>query len=280
MRSLILALALAIAPALGLAVGGDAYPLRDADIDLTDQESLQRGGEHFVNYCMGCHSLKYMRYNRMAEDIGLDEAELRQEYMFNDAAKPGDRMTNAMRPEDGEQWFGTAVPDLTLVTRWRSPDWVYTYLKSFYLDADHTFGYNNAVFPNVGMPHVLASLQGVQEAVFAPAKGDEEHGPIEELKLLEAGLLSPEEFDTMVRDLTNFLTYVGEPMRLERRRLGVYVILFLGVFVYFAYLLKKEYWKDVSFEDNAKKPPTVFSHIRKAVLARIRPGTSERQGTT
>jgi ubiquinol-cytochrome c reductase cytochrome c1 subunit len=234
--------ALVLAPALGSAAGGHV-DLQDANIDLTDQASLQNGAKYYVNYCMGCHSLQYMRYNRMAEDLGIDEATLRANLIFGDAG-PGDLMTNAMRPEDGEKWFGTQVPDLTLVTRWRSPDWLYTYLKSFYADATRPYGVNNLVFPAVGMPNVLAGLQGVQEPVFGEHHG-EGPPPVTAVKLTQPGSMSPEEFDVVARDLTNFLTYVGEPMQLERKRLGIYVLLFLGLFFIVAYALKKEYWKDV-----------------------------------
>jgi len=242
MKRLIIASVLFLAPTFGLASGGEVH-LEDANIDLADKESLQRGAESFVNYCMGCHSLQYMRYNRMGEDLGLDNVQVRQDFIFNDA-KPGDQMVSAMRPEDSEKWFGTPVPDLTLVTRWRSPDWVYTYLKSFYLDESRPFGVNNAVFPDVGMPHVLGGLQGLQKAVYAQEEG-EDHGRLEGFELVQAGAMSPDEYDGMVRDLTNFLTYVGEPMKLERQSLGLYVLLFLGVLFVLAYALKKEFWKDV-----------------------------------
>ncbi len=241
MNKLLAAFVLFAAPAFAFA--STEVHLDDANIDLKDQASLQRGAKYFTNYCIGCHSLKYMRYNRMAEDLGIDDATLRQTLMSGDA-KPGDLMTISMRPEDGEKWFGTAVPDLTLVTRWRNPDWVYTYLKSFYTDSTRPYGVNNLVFPKVGMPHVLAGLQGIQEPVFA--EGHTEGEPvIEALKLTQPGYLSPEAYDTMVRDITAFLTYVGEPMKLERQRIGVYVLLFLGLLFILAYLLKKEFWKDV-----------------------------------
>jgi len=243
MKRLIIASVLFFAPAFASASGGGEVHLEDADIDLADKASLQRGAKSFVNYCMGCHSLRYMRYNRMGEDLALDEVQVRQGFIFNNA-KPGDLMVSAMRPEDGEKWFGTAVPDLTLVTRWRSPDWLYTYLKSFYLDETRPYGVNNAVFPDVGMPHVLGELQGLQKAVYTQVEG-EGHGPLEGFELVEAGSMSPEEYDGMARDLTNFLTYAGEPMKLERQRLGIYVLLFLGVLFILAYALKKEFWKDV-----------------------------------
>lgn len=243
MKRLIIAAVLSLAPAFALASGGGGVHLEDADIDLADKESLQRGAKHFVNHCMGCHSLQYMRYNRMGEDLGLDEIQVRQSFIFNDA-KPGDLMKSSMRPKDGEKWFGTAVPDLTLVTRWRNTDWVYTYLKSFYADEGRPYGVNNALFPDVAMPHVLAGLQGSQKAVYAEVEG-EGHGALEAVELVQPGSMSEEEYDGMVRDLANFLTYAGEPMKLERQRLGIYVLLFLALLFVLAYALKKEYWKDV-----------------------------------
>lgn len=245
MRKLIIASILLLAPTLGVASGG-GVPLQDANIDLTDKASLQRGASYFVNYCMGCHSLMYVRYNRMAEDLGIDEVSLRKNLILTDA-KPGDLMTSSMRSQDGEAWFGTAVPDLTLVARWRSPDWIYSYLKSFYLDESRPYGVNNSVFPDVGMPHVLAPLQGVQRAVYeeSPGEDGETARHLKGLELAEGGHMTPEKYDAMVRDLTNFLTYVGDPTRLERERLGIYVLLFLGLFFVLAYALKKEYWKDV-----------------------------------
>lgn len=245
MRNALIALCFLVSPVVTWAAGGHGPELEHADIDLTDQASLQRGAKYFVNYCQGCHSLQYMRYNRVAEDIGISEAQLREFLIFDDS-KPGDLMTNALRPEDGEKWFGTQIPDLTLVTRWREPDWVYTYLKSFYMDDSRPYGVNNLMFPDVGMPHVLAGLQGYQEAVHAEgAHGEPDPAHIVGLKLVEPGTLTVEEYDNMARDITNFLTYVGEPFKLERRRLGIYVLLFLGIFFVLAYNLKKEFWKDI-----------------------------------
>lgn len=241
MRKLIIVTLLLFSPVLALASSGELH-LEHADIDLRDKASLQRGAKYFFNYCHSCHTLKYMRYGRVANDIGIDEVELRQNLIFGDA-KPGDLINNAMRPEDGEKWFGTAIPDLTLETRLRSPDWVYTYLKSFYVDDTRPYGVNNVVFPLVGMPHVLGDLQGAQKPVYAHAHGEE--AVVTGVELIEPGTLSPEAYDAMVLDLTNFLTYIGEPMQLERQRIGVYVLLFLGVLFIVAYLLKKEYWKDV-----------------------------------
>ncbi|MGQ9660457.1 MAG: cytochrome c1 [Thermochromatium sp.] len=243
MRKLILTTLLLLAPTVLLA-SGEGEHLESANIDLRDQGSLQRGAKYFMNYCNGCHSLQYMRYNRLAKDLGIDEIALRQNLLFGDA-KPGDLITKAMTDEDALKWFGVVPPDLTLVTRWRSPDWVYTYLKSFYLDDTRPYGVNNVVFPLVGMPHVLGDLQGRQEAIMEPAQEPGGKPTIKGLKLVEQGRLSPQEYDTMVRDITNFLTYAGEPIRLERERLGRYVLLFLGFLFILTYLLKTEYWKDV-----------------------------------
>jgi ubiquinol-cytochrome c reductase cytochrome c1 subunit len=243
MKKLIIASILGLLPAVGFASEG--AHLQSANIDLRDQASLQRGAKAFIDNCMGCHSLKYVRYNRMGADLGIGEADLRKDYVLGDA-KPGDLMANAMRPEDAEKWFGVAVPDLTLVTRWRSPDWVYTYLKSFYVDPTRPWGVNNVVFPAVGMPHVLQGLQGTQEPIMAEHHGAEAaSATVAGVKLTQPGKLSAEQYDAMVRDLTNFLTYAGEPVRLERQRLGWYVLGFLAVFFVIAYMLKKEYWKDI-----------------------------------
>jgi ubiquinol-cytochrome c reductase cytochrome c1 subunit len=248
MRSAIIAasllLAFLIAPMAAVA-SAEGPALQEANIDLKDKASLQRGAKYFANYCMGCHSLQYMRYNRMAADLDIPEDELTQNLIFGDA-KPGDLMTVAMRPDDGLNWFGKVVPDLTLVTRWRSPDWVYTYLKSYYVDDSRPYGVNNLIFDKVGMPHALINLQGIQVPVYAESHAAEGAAPhVVGVELVEPGVLTVEEYDTMVRDLTNYLTYVGEPYKLERRSLGLYVLLFLGLLFILTYYLKKEYWKDI-----------------------------------
>lgn len=245
MRKLLLASLFLLAPALAPAAGG-GVPLQDAGIDLKDQASLQRGAGYYVNYCMGCHSLGYMRYNRLAADLGIDDATLRQSLIFT-GAKPGDLMVSSMNPVSAEKWFGTAVPDLTLVTRWRSPNWVYSYLKGFYADPSRPLGVNNVVFPNVGMPHVLAGLQGLAQPKFAEHPGPD-GAPVKTVVGVEpaqGGTMTAEQYDAFARDLTAFLTYAGEPIKLERQRLGIWVLLFLAVFFVAAYLLKKEFWKDV-----------------------------------
>ena len=240
MKTLIAAFALSLLPTLGLAAGGP-QPL-PAPIDLHDQASLQNGAKYFMNYCMGCHSLKYMRYNRMAADLGIDDATLRKTILQGDA-KPGDPMTIAMRPEEAEKWFGVPSPDLTLVTRWRSPDWVYTYLKTFFADPTRPYGVNNVMFPSTAMPHVLGGLQGVAQPIMS------KHGAgtpvVEAVGPAAGGTLNAAQYDAVVRDITAFLTYAGEPVQLERQRLGRYVLLFLGLFFIVAYAMKKEFWKDV-----------------------------------
>ncbi len=245
MRKLILASLLFLAPVLASA-STEGVALQGAKIDLKDKASLQRGAEHFVNYCMGCHSLQYMRYNRMAEDLGIDDTALRQNFILT-GAKPGDLMISSMSTENAANWLGIAVPDLTLVTRWRSPDWVYTYLKSFYADPTRPYGVNNLLFPQVGMPNILAGLQGIQQPKIEDHKTPEGQ-VIQKVVGLEpalGGTLSSEDYDTFVRDVTAFLTYAGEPVKLERQKLGIYVLLFLALFFVVAYALKKEYWKDV-----------------------------------
>lgn len=226
-------------------------------IDLHDKPSLQRGARTFVNYCLSCHGASYMRYNRVGADLGIPEDLLKQDLMFA-TDKVGDLMKTAMRPEDAKQWFKAPPPDLTLVTRQRDPEWVYTYLRKFYRDDKTHSGWNNLVFPNVAMPHVLYELQGEQRPVYKivqqkqrvehdgkPVEKVVETRVLERLEIAKPGTRTPAEFDRDVRDLTNFLVYLGEPAKLDRYRIGVYVLIFLVIFLIFAYLLKKEYWKDV-----------------------------------
>lgn len=244
MKKLIVAFLMAIAPVLGLASGG--AHLDDANIDLSDQASLQRGAKYFVNYCLSCHSAKYQRYNRMAKDLGLTDEEVKDNLMFT-TDKIGDTMSIAMDPVAAADWFGTTPPDLSVIARARGVDWLYTYLRSFYLDDSRPFGVNNVVFPDVGMPHVLWELQGAQKAVYKTEKDSagNDHDVFDHFEQVTPGSLSPEEYDTMSRDLTAFLAYIGEPIQMERQRMGKWVLLFIAVFFVLAYLLKKEYWKDV-----------------------------------
>jgi len=239
MKKLILAFLLAVVPVLSMASGGGLH-LDDADIDVTDTASLQRGAKFFMNYCTGCHSLKFQRYNRMARDLGLSEDEVKSNLMFT-TDNIGETMTIAMDPQDAEKWFGVTPPDLSVTARYRGVDWIYTYLRSFYADEKRPFGVNNTVFPDVGMPNVLWQLQGTQKAVHKEVDG----AKVTELELEKPGSLSAEEFDGVVRDLTAFLSYVGEPIQAKRRAMGKWVLLFIGIFFVLAYLLKKEYWKDI-----------------------------------
>jgi ubiquinol-cytochrome c reductase cytochrome c1 subunit len=234
-----------LVPVSVLAAGGGNVHLDSADIDLDDQASLQRGAKYFANYCLNCHSAKYMRYQSMTA-LGLTEDQIRDNLMFP-GDKVGELMNIAMSTEDGEKWFGAPPPDLTLVARLRGEDWLYTYLRSFYEDESRPFGVNNVVFPSVGMPHVLWELQGTQRAVWEETEGADgkPHKELKGLELVEPGTMSPEEYDQMARDLTAYLSWLGEPMQQERKRLGIWVLLFLAVFTAIAYLLKKEYFKDI-----------------------------------
>jgi ubiquinol-cytochrome c reductase cytochrome c1 subunit len=245
MKKLILLCLLSIAPVVGFAAGGGAH-LDHADIDLSDQASLQRGAKYFMNYCLSCHSAKYQRYNRMAKDLGLTETEVKENLMFT-TDKIGDGMNIAMDPGMAADWFGTAPPDLSVIARARGVDWLYTYFRSFYLDDSRPFGVNNTVFPDVGMPHVLWELQGSQRIIYREEEdaAGHTHEVFDHFEPATPGLLSEEEYDQVARDLTAFLSYVGEPIQMERKRLGVWVLLFIAVFFVFSYLLKKEYWKDV-----------------------------------
>jgi ubiquinol-cytochrome c reductase cytochrome c1 subunit len=245
MRTKLLVLAAALAPVAAFAAGGGAH-LEHANVDVTNKASLQRGAANFVNYCLGCHSAQFVRYNRMAADLGITEQDLIDNLMFT-ADSPHQTMRIGIRPDDAKRWFGVVPPDLSLIARSRGPDYVYTFLRSFYADPAKATGTNNLVLPGTAMPHVLWELQGVQEAVWAGepnAQGDVSH-EFKEFRLATPGKLSPEEYDNFVRDTVNFLVYIGEPAQLQRRDLGAPVIAFLVFFTLIAYALKKEYWKDV-----------------------------------
>jgi ubiquinol-cytochrome c reductase cytochrome c1 subunit len=224
--------------------GGPALPSSGADIN--DVSSLQRGARNFMNYCSGCHSLKYVRYNRMGTDLGIPQAELESDLMFT-SNKVFDTVVAAMPAADAETWFGKPPPDLSLIARSRSVDYIYAYLKDYYVDSTRPWGTNNLVLPGTAMPDVLASLQGLQKPVFK--NEPDEHGSanmvLAGVEPMAAGAMKPEEYDQFVRDIANFLDYAGEPVKAKRQSMGVFVILFLLVFFAFAYMLKKEYWKDV-----------------------------------
>lgn len=249
----------AASPAFGAADHIPGVTLEPVHIDLHDQVSLQRGARIFVNYCLSCHSASYMRYNRMGRDLGISEEMITENLLFA-ADRVGDLMKAVMPRDDAKDWFGVAPPDLTLVARSRSPKWIYTYLRSFYRDDRSPSGWNNTVFVNVAMPHVLYEWQGRQRAVFEMVESkfvvNQEDGTEVEktvaiktfnrFELVRPGSMSEKEYNQAMRDLTNFLVYLSEPVKLQRYRIGAYVLMFLAVFLIFAYLLKKEYWKDVT----------------------------------
>lgn len=218
--------------------------LEHAATQVTNQAMLQRGAALYMNYCAGCHSLKYVRYSRLARDLGLTEEQVMENLVFNDA-KFGDTIQTAVGYEDGSAFFGKAPPDLTLVARSRGVDWIYTYMKSFYRDPTAIAGWNNTVLTNASMPHVLWELQGVQEARFGEPAEPGGEPVVEQLELVEAGLLTPSQYDSALRDLASFLEYTAEPAVLKRRAMGVWVLAFLSLFTLLAWLLKQEYWKDV-----------------------------------
>jgi ubiquinol-cytochrome c reductase cytochrome c1 subunit len=230
MKKLILVALFAALPALAAETG---FRLDRSPHDPTDIVSLQAGARTYVNYCLGCHGMQYMRYNRL-QDLGLSEDQIRDNLLFT-AEKVGELMKTPLEPKMGKQWFGVPPPDLSVVARSRGADWLFTYLRTFYRDPKTVTGWNNAVFENVAMPHALWRLQGER------GYDREKHAFTE----ISKGTLSPVEYDMAVRDLVNFLAYVGEPAAGKRKAIGIVVLFALGVLFIFAYLLKKEFWKDV-----------------------------------
>ncbi|PIE25426.1 MAG: cytochrome c1 [Neptuniibacter caesariensis] len=256
MKKFLIALVMVALP-LAVSAAGSKGHLDSMDVDLHNKASLQRGMKTFVNYCLGCHSADYMRYERAAVDLGMNP-ELVAEHMIFGDQKVGEQMTISMSKGDAGKWFGNPPPDLSLEARLRGPDWLYTYLRSFYADDSRPWGVNNAVFKDVGMPNVLGPLQGV---VTASCSWDEMHAngmrgsevdpltniPLNVCASVEEGTgeLSAEEFDKVVYDLVNFMVYMGEPSKLDSHRIGTYVLIFLFLFFFLAYALKKEFWRDV-----------------------------------
>lgn len=240
---------LVVVPLKVFAAGGSGYPLDDIEVNPADKPSLQRGAQLYMNYCFGCHETGFQRYERVADDLGIPH-DLMQEYLMSANAKIGDLMKNGVEPDEIKSWFGVVPPDLTMVARVRSPEWLYTYLRTFYLDPKRPLGANNKVFPNVGMPHVLLDLQGGYIDTCKGGASGRDTLTGEPLCGLEPdpsvkGSMTPAQYDQAMYDLVNFLSYSAEPMKMERQRLGVYVLLFLAIFFIPAYLLKREYWKDV-----------------------------------
>jgi ubiquinol-cytochrome c reductase cytochrome c1 subunit len=261
--ALLLAALLAAASGAALASGGADIRMEPAPINRLDLASQQRGARTFVNYCLNCHSAKYMRYNRLT-DLGLTDAQIRDNLMFA-TDKIGETMTVAMRPADAKSWFGVTPPDLTVEARVRGAEWLYNYFLGFYRDDGAPSGWNNLVFRNVAMPHVLAELSGTNrlvntqfkdheqaqgaalaaKGIVVLAPGKDHTYVVETIALESPGTLTPVEYQRLVADLVNFLDYMGEPAKNRRLSLGLIVLLYLGVLFVFAYWMKREYWKDV-----------------------------------
>jgi len=249
MKRLLAALLLAASGAAFAAESGPRLLGAPSEHWFGREASLQRGARNYVNYCLGCHSLQYMRYNRVADDLGLTQEQVKSNLMFT-GERPFDVMKSAMPTSDAETWFGRTPPDLSLTARAKGPDYLFQFLKTFYLDPDRPNGVNNLALENAAMPQVLADLQGTQKAVFVLEKKSDGNGEqmvrvFDHFEQVTPGRLSAAEFDEFVRDTVNFLDYVSEPIRAKRESLGLWVVLFLIVFTGFAWALKKEIWKDV-----------------------------------
>jgi len=231
------------------AVAAEDVHLDRAPIDLRDQVSLQRGAQLFANYCLSCHSAAYMRYNSLNE-IGLSDDQIQNNLMFA-SDKVGNTMSVAMQKEDAKAWFGAAPPDLTVTSRSRGADWIYTYLRTFYRDESRSLGWNNLVYENAAMPHVLYELQGIQvlqvETPKTEASVGKEHAThaVKKLMLETPGKLTPTQYDKAMADLTNYMVYMGEPAKLTRVRWGILVLFGLGIMFIIFYAMKLEFWKDI-----------------------------------
>ncbi len=238
--ALLILLGLFSGTAIGAGAGGD---LMDAQVDVSDEGSLQRGAKLFANNCMGCHSAKFVRWNALPEALGVPMDQIEDNLIYG-SYEAGDTINAAMRSEDGAQWFGAAPPDLSLTARSRGADWVYTYLNSFYRDPDASIGWNNTLLGNASMPHVLWHLQGVPEAQF-----EEQYGELQVASISvpegQQGTMSSAEYHQATRDITNFMAFMAEPMRAKRQEIGMWVIGFLLIFTVLAYFMKREYWRDI-----------------------------------
>jgi ubiquinol-cytochrome c reductase cytochrome c1 subunit len=232
-----------LTPILGFAASG-GYRLDRSPHDSRDLVSLQAGARTYVNYCLGCHGMQFMRYQGLTE-LGLSEAQIKENLLFG-SDKVGDPMKVAVEPKEAKTWFGVAPPDLSVVARSRGADWLYTYLRTFYRDPKTVTGWNNAVYPNVAMPHALWTLQGERRLEIVAHGDSAGHATVEhKWSELSKGAQSATEYDATVRDLVNFLAYASEPAANDRRAIGIIVLFVLGVLFIFAYLVKKEFWKDV-----------------------------------
>lgn len=228
------------------AAGGAELPGYQVVVDLTNRASLQRGAKYFMNYCLGCHSVKYSRYSRVGEDLGLDMEMVKDNLIFT-GQRVSERMEIAMTSDEAERWFGASPPDLSMIARQKGATYIYQYLMTFYADEDRPWGVNNWRFPYTTMPHVLWREQGLQQAEWKEAENGNggKKKVIADLTLGSPGLKTPEEYQQLVVDITSFLVYVSEPARLTRERVGTWVLFFLLVLGGFAYFLKREYWQDV-----------------------------------
>ena len=226
---------------------GSDFPLDSAPNRVNNNASLQNGAKIFVNYCLGCHSAVNLRYNRL-RDIGLSDQQIKDNLILGDQ-KVGDLMTISMTPKDAKEWFGKVPPDLSVEARARGTDWLYTYFRTYYKDEDSPTGWNNMVYPNVGMPHVLWELQGERIAKFEEVKDPK--NPAKTTKVFKGfeqvtpGLMKPQEYDDNIADLVSFMSWMAEPTQLQRKRIGVVVLLFLAIFTLLAWRLNKAYWKDI-----------------------------------
>ncbi len=272
--------ALTLAAPVAFSAGGDKiYPNDHANINLADKESLQNGAKLFINYCAGCHSMQYVRYSRIAQDLDLSEEQVMENLVLGDK-KFGDTLKKSMNPKLAKKWFGVDPLDLSLVARVRGNDWLYNYMTSFYKDDSRPFGVNNTVFPDVGMPHILGDLQGEQvlseewvaaetaiseaKKIVADQQADKQVKAAAEKRMHEAeaikeelshdgkifvqiskGSMTPEEYKHNMRDLVAFMAYTANPVKLQSKSMGIWAILFLVLLLIPAYFMKKEFWKDV-----------------------------------
>ncbi len=230
---------------LASAAGDGDEQMDEAFIDPDNIPSLQRGAKNFINYCSGCHSAQYVRYNTIGKHLQLSEEQLVNNLMFN-AVKTFETMRAAMPAADAERWFGTAPPDMSLIARAKGADHIYNFLKGFYIDPDSPTGVDNRVLAGTSMPHVLWELQGYQKAVYSEIT--DENGTtyhFDGFEEVTAGMMNADEYDDFVRDTVNFLAYIAEPIRSDRRRLGKWVLIYLFVFLILAWMLKNQVWKDV-----------------------------------
>ena len=226
------------------ALAASGAKLMKMEVDLSNEAALQRGAKTFVNYCLSCHSAVFMRYNRLGEDLNIPDEVLKANFMFG-TDKTGDTMNIAMSKKDALNFFGVVPPDLSVIARARGADWLYTYFKTFYIDESRPFGVNNLAFKDVGMPHVVWKLQGMQRLTRHDSANGQAAPAYQDLEPVTPGAQTEQEYDRTIRDLVNFMVYMGEPIRLKRARIGAWVMLYLFIFLIIAYLLKREYWRDI-----------------------------------